>query len=260
MGTDTDYIPRVNAKPDLSHWRLSAMHTCPRKHHYRYVERVPVFGTSASLLLGNVYHKVVEWNYMQKIQSKQDYDVGELQRQFLEWWQENLQVEDVDFEGKDPNLLAQQGLNLVAMYAEQIAPHVQPVSVERQFRLDFGDFWLTGRIDTITEDGWILDNKTAGKSPSPDAVHQDLQLSLYALAYREEFGEIENGLRLDVVTKAVKKPKVVQIETSRTEKQLNWVVRCLKETKQAMDLGVKFPCVGWHCGYCDFASTCQPKG
>lgn len=249
----------MSDKPGLSFTQLSTLMRCPRQYDFRYRQRLPM-PTNGTLLQGRLYHSVVERNYRQKVQSGVDLEEGELVDQYIEWFDEAVRIEDVDFEGQDPPALKDQGVELIRLYAREIAPAVQPAAVEKPFRISLGDgfpYDLTGRWDVIDAEGVIIDNKVYAKTPSQADVDADLQLTVYALAYRLRFQEEEAGLRIDAAVKT-KEPKAAPLATTRTNAECRWLLRMIEEAVCAIDQGVRYPSPGWTCRYCSYADGCLP--
>ena len=101
----------------------------------------------------------------------------------------------------------QQGvLALRAFHEREIEAGPMPAAVERPFRLGLGDVLLTGRIDRVDEgaEGTVLvDYKTAEMDDEERAdqrAKEDLQLSVYALAWREMTGRMPDRVELRFVT------------------------------------------------------------
>jgi len=246
-------------KPSLSFTQLSTLLRCPRQYDFRYRWRLPI-PTTGTLLQGRIYHSVAERNYRQKVQSGVDLSEDELAAQCAEWFDEALRIEQVGMEGQDPVALKDQGVELVRLYAREIAPAVRPAAVEKPFRVGLGDgfpYDLTGRWDVVDVNGVIIDNKVYGKSPGQNEVDADLQLTVYSLAYRLLFQEQEAGLRIDAAVKT-KEPKTVSLRTTRTNAECRWLLRMIEQAVHAIELGVCYPNPGWQCGYCAFADLCLP--
>jgi CRISPR/Cas system-associated exonuclease Cas4 (RecB family) len=250
---------RSKQKPGLSFTQLSTFLRCPRQYDYRYRQRLPLV-TTGTLLQGRIYHSVAERNYRQKVQSSVDLPEDELTGQCAEWFDEAVRIEEVDFENQDPATLKEQAVELVRLYTREIATAVRPALVEKPFRLSLGaefPYDLTGRWDVIDADGVIIDNKVFAKTPSQADLDADLQLTLYALAYRLLFQEEEAALRIDAAVKT-KEPKVVQLRTTRTNAECRWLLRLIEEAVDAIERGACYPNPGWQCRYCAFSEGCLP--
>ncbi len=249
-------------KKALSFTQLNTYLRCPRQYHYRYVLgiRTP---PSGSMVQSRIWHETVERNYRQKITSHEDLPLEDLQAFYAERFDEALKVEDVAFDADESaGALKDEGLAIVAAHHREIAPAVQPLFVEKPFRVSLGTdfpYELVGVWDLVEQDGTVCDNKAYSKAPSQQELDRDLQLTVYSLAYRAAFGEVEKGLRVDAVLK-YKTPKAVQLTTRRTNEDCRWLLGLIEEVARAIDQNVFFPNPnGWHCSpkWCGHWERCM---
>jgi hypothetical protein len=214
-------------------------------------------GTGA-LVLGNHFHKAIEFNYAQKIRTGEDLPVEKVTDYFLKRFEPAINADDVQLDPtEDPDQLIDLGYRMLKTHHKFIAHTVQPLFVEKNFRCSLGEefpFDLTGRWDLIETDYVIVDNKTYGRPPKQEWLDRDLQMSVYSLAFRLTFGEIEAGLRIDAVTKA-KSPRVLRLYTQRTDDDAQWLLGQIESVAAAILKGVDYPrndsplCSPQYCGY-----------
>ncbi len=255
-------LPEKSRKPYLSFTQISMFLRCPRQYEQRYIlkKKTP---PSGAMVLGRVWHKALELNYRQKIDSQQDLPLGDMQEYFAAQFDEVLKTEEVAFEpAEKPGKLKDQGVGIVAAHHQAIAPAVRPLLVEEPFTVDLGEdfpFDLYGIWDLVERDGTIVDNKAYGRAPAQDALDKDLQFTAYALGYRATKGAVEPGLRMDAVIKNVK-PKAVQLHTRRTNDQCRWFLGLVEQVGKAIKSGSFFPNPnGWHCSerFCGYWHSCM---
>jgi len=249
-------------KKTLSFSQINMFLKCPRQHFYRYLQgiRTP---TSGAALQSQVWHATLERNYRQKITSRRDLPLKQLLSFYAERFDEAVHIEDLVLH-PDENLdrLKDQGLAIAAAHHRCIAPTVQPLFVEKRFRVSLGEdfpYDLTGVWDLITVEHVLADNKAYSKAPGQIELDRDLQLGIYSLAYRLMFGETECGLRVDAVIKD-QEPKPIQLPTSRTNATCRWVLGLIEEVAQAIHDAVSFPNpTGWQCTprFCGFWDRCM---
>jgi len=252
------------AKPHLSFSQLSMFLRCPRQYCFRYIDGLKV-PPSGAMVQSRAWHQAVEHNYTQKVESDQDVPVAEVQEVFAARFDEAVGSEEIAFDaGADPAKLKDQGVGIVAVHHEAIAPAVRPELVEERFRLDLGNefpFDLVGVWDLVERDGTVVDNKAYSKTPSQADLDKDLQFTAYSLAYRATRDAIEPGLRMDAVIKN-KKLKAVQLTTSRTNDDCRWFLGLVEQVASAIDAGNFYPNPnGWHCShkFCGYWDRCRPK-
>jgi hypothetical protein len=215
------------------------------------------------MVQGRAWHQTVEGNYRQKIESQEDLPLSDMQESFANNFDEALDHEEVIFDkGEDPASLKDQGVLIVKAHHKVIAPKVRPSLVEEKFLISLGDdfpYDLLGFWDLVEKDGTVVDNKAWGKSRSQADIDSDLQLTVYSLGYRAGKQEIEKGLRIDAVVKT-KIPKAIQLHTTRTNADCQWLLRLIEQVAQAIESGVFYPNPnGWHCSerFCGYYDKCH---
>jgi CRISPR/Cas system-associated exonuclease Cas4 (RecB family) len=249
-------------KKYLSFSQINMYLKCPRQYEFRYIQGIKR-PPSGALILGTVWHSTVEENYRQKIVTKDDLPLDHMQDFFADNWESKLEEEEIDFESSPANL-KDTGISVVEAHHKNIAPTVNPVLVEEKFRVSLGDnfpFDLLGFWDVVDEDEVVIDNKSYSKTKSQTDIDKDLQLTAYSLAYRLVTGKIEGGLRIDSVIKT-KQPKTVQIKTTRTNQDCEWLLELIENVAKGIMNEVFFPNPnGWHCSpkWCGYWKECKFK-
>ncbi|KJU86018.1 RecB family exonuclease [Candidatus Magnetobacterium bavaricum] len=105
----------------------------------------------------------------------------------------------------------------------------------------------------------IIDHKIFAKAKKQNDIDTDLQLTAYALGYRVSTGTIEQGLRIDSIIKN-KVCKIVQISTTRTNKDCRWFMKLIGQMVTTILDGNFHPNpTGWHCNkkYCGYWGMCK---
>ncbi len=252
-------------KKHLSATQISMFLRCPRQYYFRYIEGRKIPPTGA-MMQSKVWHKTVEQNYRQKVDSEKDLPLNDMTEFYAAEYEQTLKAEEIAFEpGEDPGRLKDQGVEITTAHHKLIAPKVRPLLVEEKFTISFGEdfpYVLVGVWDLVDKDGVIADNKAYGKTPNQADVDKDIQLGLYSLGYRVSRGQIEKGLRLDAVIKN-KQPKPVQIYTTRTNDDSRFLLDLIELVAKVMQSGVFYPNPnGWHCSpaRCGYWSRCMGKG
>lgn len=250
----------------LSHSQVNMLLRCGRQYEFRYVDglKVPPAG---ALMLGRVWHKAIEHNYGQKVDSHEDLPVDDQREFFAARWDTEIEDEGgtaaVNWEDKKPGEYKDQGVALTALHQAELAPLVQPQLVEARFRVEFADVPdLVGVIDVVDEAGVVIDNKSAARSPNQDDVDRDIQLTAYALGYYTTLDAAEQvALRLDVAVKT-KTPKAARVETVRTPDEMEWYLGLVRNAGALIQAGHFVPNpTGWWCSerFCGYWSRCKGR-
>jgi hypothetical protein len=149
---------------------------------------------------------------------------------------------------------------LAGLYADKIAPGLQPVLVEEQISFTLpGGVTFQGKLDLSTDDKRIKDLKTAGKRKSQKDADDSLQGTLYTLLFRALTGEYPAGFDLEVLV-ASKEPEVQHLRSNRTERDVAVLINRVNAMIRAMRAGIFSPAAvgSWICGprFCGFHDTC----
>lgn len=240
-------------KEHLSVSQINCYMRCPAQYKFRYVDGL-ILPPKTPLTKGKSVHKGIEHNYSQKIETRQDVKLSEVQEVTAAEF-ESLR-DETDFDKSDPGKVKDETVSLVTLYHNEIAPKVQPVAVEKEVVVEFenADYKLLGYIDVLDEEGFIRDTKTASKSPSEAEVNKSLQLTAYSMAHRTLFGTEEKGVKLDYLVQN-KTPKVVQLEGRRTQRDIERFLKTMGIIAHAIRSGVFYPnennylCGHEKCGY-----------
>lgn len=198
----------------ISASRLQTFHQCRLKFYFRYVLRLQK-AKSAALHVGSVVHEVLQaWNRARW--KREAVDLDTLRERFAQHWVEQQALSPVTWSQDEPESKEMAAAwNLVRMYLQHtpIPFHERLEAVEVRVEADLSQHGLpklVGILDLVRSGGRIVDFKTSGQTPNSErAVHlHELQLSCYAVLYRDATGNRESGFELHHLVK-LKTPKLV---------------------------------------------------
>lgn len=248
----------------LSATRLKTYLTCPRQFRYRYIDEVPTALTGA-LAFGKVIHQVIHDLHQWSIYSGEPlhYQVG--LSNFARLWERVITEEEPVL--KDVAEIADYAhlAELILLgYVEAHKEKPQPFLLEFPFEIEMHDehyghdYVLCGVIDRIDqeEDGLVIvDFKTGKRKPSPRDLASDVQLSVYAFATREIFGQEVKEIILYHLRDQTPLSSKRGIEQIRQLKDflMPHVVRGIADKKFA-------PRPGYWCNFCEFKDRCLLEG
>lgn len=206
-------------KEYISPSQINTYLRCPAQYYFRYIEGL-IIPPKAALTKGKAVHSGNEYNYKQKIETKQDLPLNQVQEYTAAEFEQL--AEETDFEGKDKGKEKDTTISLVTLYHTEVAPTVQPIAVEEKVEVAFdnADYKLLGYIDVIDNKGFIRDTKTTARTPSEESITNSLQLSAYTLAHRTLTGTEEKGIVLDYLV-STKTPKLVQLKAKRSQQDID---------------------------------------
>lgn len=253
----------------ISPTRLNLWLRCPLVFRLRYIDGV-VPPTSASLFLGAMVHRSLEW-YHRNRQLDVEVDAAAVAAHVQDAWDEAVDDDNVCFQSTaEEQALLRQAVALVTTYLDQVpddepkplvvetfieAPLIDPSNGE-----DLG-IPLVGIVDLVIdgdEGALLVDVKTTARGGRPpDAVHE-IQLSSYSYLFRHASGRQETALEIRALVKT-KTPRLQFLRhEARTEahfRRLFAVIRAYLDDL-ASERFIFRPSFGCH--MCDFRdSHCQ---
>lgn len=245
----------------LSASRLKTWGECRLKFYFRYVERLPT-ATSPALFVGQIVHIILQqWNLRRW--RGEPADIETLWPVFSEHWLQDQPEEGIDWKDKEDEQ-KEKAWNMLEHYLEQTPipltekPEAVEVVVERDF-VAAGLPPLKGVIDLVRQGGRIVDFKTTARTPDVKQVTHlnEIQLSCYAVLYREATGHPESGQELHHLVKT-KQPKLVVTPLSpMTPDQGRRLMAMMESYVQGVEAEDYVPSPGLHCSYCDFFDQCR---
>jgi hypothetical protein len=254
-------------KPHISNTQLEMYARCPAQYEFRYVNGL-VIPPGIALLQGTGLHRGAETNFRQKIESHKDlpakdiidasvaaFDAEQVGGYVLT--DEEASVGPAIVLGEARDKLAQ----IAAVHAKEQAPDYQPVAVEHRQLIVFpsASHDLLTVTDLRDDKNRVTDFKTAARKKPIDSIHSDLQLTIYAAAYKIETGDLPNEVRQDVVTKT-KEPQRQLLVSHRTTADFQALLNRVNAILSAINLGSFPPCSpgSWNCSprWCGFFTQC----
>lgn len=248
----------------ISPTQIGQFSFCPLSYRYCYVQGIkPPFNENIYLIYGSALHEALAFNYTQKIESRKDLDYAEIWRFFRTEFFKNaarIKIPEHDFQFKE--MLMNSEL-VIKNYMLKVAPSIQPLLVEYKFELQLKKYpiKILGIFDLVTEDGWIIDHKTAGatykKTWTQKRVDNEIQFTFYAAAYRKIFAKKEAGIRADVIPRLAGVDPLI-ISSFRTDEKISEVLEMATAIEKITKLGMFIPNTE-NCGQCPFNKVCPKK-
>ena len=187
----------------LSFRRLDDYDSCPLRYRLMHVVGVDtILPPDSRINFGNAIHQAVGFALARRVAGVPP-TVDEMIEVFRANWQSAGYLSP-DIENER---FAQGVEALRAFHAREIAAGPVPSAVESSFRVGMGDVLLTGRMDRVDEGGegkptTLVDYKTAdidGDDKPKQREKNELQLMVYALAYREMNGRLPDEVEVRYV-------------------------------------------------------------
>lgn len=217
--------------------------------------------------IGLAGHKAVEVNMRQKVDSREDLPESDVLDAFSTEFDQLAPDIELD-ESKDEDLGAgkDSGIKAVSRYHTAAAPRIQPIAVEQpiQFGLETGDgqrVVYSGQVDIIDDDERVRDTKFVGQMPAKGKY--DLNMTGYAIGYRQATGRTETNTVLDVIVRN-KVPKYMVVEAGGpvTDDQIRSLAFVVEGVADGIRKG-NFPANGIEgrgvCDWCGYRAVCPAK-
>ncbi len=233
----------------LSPTQINMFMRCQYQWYLRYVEGLKI-PPKPDMVVGSSFHKAMEKNFENKIETQEDLPVDEVLDVYSETFEEKLQEVEDKPEEVELGKLKDSGYKITKEYRETKAPEIQPLEVETYIEADIGDgVKLHGYADIITTDLKVIDLKTVKKKPSNNQIDYGYQLQLETYA-------IHNDLRGAEIHYAIqtKNPQILVLEhpLPATNQRIKTIA---KQVAEAIRTGNFLPNGlghSWACNYCGY--------
>ena len=264
-----------------SHSRLASFESCPRKFHYRYVQKVPVETESIEAFVGKRVHEVLE-RFYKAVQQGRIPSLDRVLRLFRELWEEHYEPETVriarrealetvpsELERPDlhPAFYRENGERCLTNFYRSSYPFDQGETLGLEQRVSFalddeGRYRMQGVIDRIVRARdeqrtiEIHDFKTGKWVPSQKELDRDRQLALYQIGVAEKYGDAQpirlvwHYLQRNQVRTSTRTPEAL---TELRGQTIGLIDAIQAEQEFA-------PRPSALCGWCEFAEICPASG
>jgi len=254
---------------NFSYSQLNVFTMCQKSWEFRYLDRIPT-PINGEMLRGDAYHKALAHAYANVVIYKEVPSIDEVLQVYSDVWDKRLKdriiidegeevyIPSIDFKGKDPGKLKDDGIKLVKIYHNTILPKVIPSEVEVRRTIIYQGIPIISYIDLIDWSGMIIDHKVKARMFSEDELTKDLQSSFYGLV----LGKDEFNFNYHAAL-TVKEPYIKIVPVKRDKNDINWVGRLIVAAWRQIEAGLFSPSsAGWWCApeQCPYWGYCRmPK-
>lgn len=256
----------------LSFSRLSSYRTCPRQYEYGYIKKLPRQISAPESFGSSVHNTLKKWgeqeiaasgqkaegsNQLLLFTEEEPTDFCPLTSDFLlKLWHSSFIVEGYETR-VEADMARLRGEKIMRLYFDWWKQHEHAVfCVEKGFSLSLNGQKITGRFDRVekVEEGLkIIDFKTSAVR-SQDKVDADLQLSVYALACEESFGQPCKELAFLFLSEE----GITEVTTERTSGQLKDSSKQIRALDERIEEGDFHPTPGRDvCRCCPYNNVCD---
>lgn len=250
--------------------KLASFERCGVAFFRRYFNN-EILPPAIAAAKGTSVHKASELNFKQKITSGVDLKESEIVDSAVSTLEGIVKNEGVWLDEEDRGVgkkkIVGEAVDATArlgkIYAVGVAPKYQPTEVEidQNIKLASDSYYLRGRLDLIDSNGAIVDLKTTGKTKSQGDIDKSSQLTFYHATYKANKGEDPKKIVIENIVDLKSGPKVVTLETSRTNDDIQVLVNRINTMVKSIEAGVFLPASpdSWACTkkFCGYASSCK---
>jgi putative RecB family exonuclease len=255
LAPDTAPVAR---KPWTSPSRLATYLQCPRKYDFQVLKKLPTKPSPHLDLGSNVHAALRDWLRLPPPARTWE----GLVEFYRAAWRKNMPA----FAGRTRDELrdwGERGKAMLRRFADEVAPDLAPLALEKWVGIDFGDIEVRGKVDRIDllPDGSlrIVDYKT-GRFPRDPARarSEDLAAAVYARGSSENFvgapiADVEY-LYLDSMERLT-----FPMDDAWQAQRETTLATLARNAHEAEKSGEFSPAPGPLCAWCDFNERC-PEG
>jgi hypothetical protein len=157
----------------------------------------------------------------------------DLREEFRACWLQEAAAADFR-KDEDAAQLADKGEEMAVLFARQVAPTLKVKSIQQPVVGEIGTARTHGVIDILTEDGEVIDVKTAAKKPAGISAAHALQLTTYGMLAGS------SRARLVTITKT-KEPAIVQQSFTLTPADTQYAATMFSMVADSIGAGIHLP-------------------
>ena len=256
----------------LSPSSLGMLSRCAFQYWRRYIlgekER-----PGEALVLGSAVHSGLEYNFTPKVETHEDLPLAVLQEWFQDaGWSASVAEQqersgmDVEWDAGEEEA-RRRATNMLLAYVREIAPRIQPLSVEGWVEADFGvKPKVIGRFDVETVDG-LIDHKTGKQLTTKPKPEWRMQAGCYDVSTGKsvEFHSLASSKtgRISIATPAVYPELEIKLSPSQRDNVATMIRGLAALAQHYWDTygdSEPWPTTGWMhpwaCGYCGWRPIC----
>lgn len=267
LNGSTEPLWLLRKRPHTSISALKEYVTCPHRYFLKYVrsDLQPAFKAAAAAF-GTAWHATIGYWLQSEAASPEELETY-FRDDLVARLRENRIPVLFDDEDENEGKLLDTGIKMLRVFFTRVRRPEGVLGVEVPFSIELahpetGEVLgvpLIGALDAVVVDGrkkYVVEQKTAKRRWSSDAVEFDSQLSTYKIAARH-LGHGDATLRLVVTTKAVH-PEVQIEDPVRHDGDEREVLDLIFGIHQAIAAGVDYRLRTWACKSCPYSEPCRP--
>lgn len=251
----------------FSYSSLETYKKCPAQFKIRYINNIRKSDESIEAFLGKRVHEALEYLYNEILDGRIplfDHIVDSYNTNWQDKWHNRIGIVRTE---KSAEYYKNLGEDCIARYYRKYTPFEEAIvgnEIELNFALDDdGKYVIKGIIDRLDHDGegnWeIHDYKSGKRALTQNQADRDNQLALYQIGLMSKYKEIKS---VKLVWHFLQHG--IEVESDRTEKQLDDLSKSLKKQIDKIQLqiknGAEFPVKkSILCNWCYYWKECPAQ-
>ncbi len=235
----------------LSYSKINTYSKCPFKFRLSYIDKIPS-SPKPYHKLGNILHSALRSYYEYRLSSigNQSPSLDYMLEEYRESWGDIREGDEKHY---------QKGLDILTeYYYKNVDSEAVPYYIEQPFNIVVAGVNIIGSFDRVDKlEGYeqyeIIDYKSSKTMLTQEEIDEDIQLSIYYLAFQRMTGISPVKLNFYYL----RQNQV--LSTYRTDDEINELVEVIRETVWGISYRRFEPCEGEMCRYCDYKQYCPLK-
>ncbi|NQS98666.1 MAG: PD-(D/E)XK nuclease family protein [candidate division Zixibacteria bacterium] len=246
-------------KKYISFSRLELITQCPAKFKHRYITKTqPRIDPASPAVIGTIVHKTLE-NAYPELKSENYFGPLTHRKNLIQKHLKSVMQDD----SYPPELFIQAQQILKTFAENEVCNAESVIAIEQRFVFDpdkSGEITILGYIDRIDKPNsqtvHILDYKTNRMLYTAEEFRQSLQASIYIMAIKEEFPEIENvEMQFHMLRHGIRQ-RITRTDEELDEAReyiflINKRIQQIKDGKPALEILNKY------CPWCEYRHQCN---
>lgn len=247
-------------KPKYHQSEIKDYLKCGLYHQFRYRDGLRSPSMSAATV-GNTVDSTVNHILGQKIKGE------------TTTLEEALDVASANFEAmrpgtvwdESPDQMKNSSMSIVKLFVIQVAPGIQPMTVQENFKIETEHYDLGGTFDYTDIHGYLGDIKTASPTRAKQhVVNGASQPAMYTYAYTALRGTPPKGFKFDIMTRVTNgSPQYIPILGVVTQADQEFFFQTVNAVHKAIQAGVAVPAPegSWWCSkkWCPYWDRCKGR-
>lgn len=227
---------------------------------YHKLSQPKVVSKSVYLMMGSVFHSVVENDLRFFVKRGVHYNWFDIEKYFNSAWDREKQ--NCDFSKLAEDKAKIKCKNYIQVYYQKAIKLLYPLNqecIERFFCVPISYYdkklKITGKVDVIGCDLWIVDHKTSSRPWERQDAEKEAQAIIYPYCIKNQGYDIQ-GFRYNVVSGVQVESISIPFNQAKLKEWLIFAFDIKKHIEEGNILRAK---VKRQCDFCDFNKICEQK-